>query len=76
MPWFRRNEKRFIEEILLRLEQSERRTAARYERIDRSLDDLHAKAQQQLRESRAEWETIRNSQLALLDRLGPPPSQA
>jgi len=73
---FRRSEKRFIEEILLRLERSERRNAARYERIDRHLDELHAKADQQLRESRAEWETIRKSQLALIDRLEPPPSQA
>jgi hypothetical protein len=79
VPWFRHNEKRFIEEVLLRLERSERRTAARYERIDRSLDDLHEKAQRQLRESRAEWETIRGSQIAILDRLdrwNPPPSEA
>lgn len=84
MLGWRRDEKRFIDEILLRMERSERRTVVEWKRVDESLRKLNAKMDQQLRESREEYEAHRGTLLAILDRLdltdprdGPPhPSQA
>lgn len=84
MLGWRRDEKRFIDEILLRMERSEQRTVVEWKRVDESLRKLNAKMDQQLRESREEYEAHRGTLLAILDRLdltdprdGPPhPSQA
>lgn len=59
---FRRNEKRFIEEVLLRMERSERRTAAVQQEMIQEIRDHR-------REFRAEYQAQRGSLLAILDRL-------
>ena len=62
MPGFRREERRFIEEVLLRMERSERRTAALQ-------SEMITEIREHRREFRAEYEAQRGTLLAILDRL-------
>lgn len=86
MAWFRRNERRFIEEVLLRMERSERRTAAvQHEMIEeirehrREFRDHRLEFRAEAREAREEYRAHRESLMAILDqlkRLTPPPADA
>ncbi len=74
---FRRDEKQFIDEVLLRMERSERRTVARFEATMQQVEEHRREFAEYRREHREEYEAHRRSLLAILDqleRLGRPPA--
>lgn len=74
---FRRDEKRFIDEVLLRMERSERRTVARFEATMEEIQQHRLEFAEYRREHREEYLAHRESLMAILDqlkRLEPPPA--